>query len=55
MAIVKQVMSGNSGQLVLPEAMTIFTGIRGWPSWMQIGFRNLMAPLLDFPETDRPF
>lgn len=34
-AVVKQVLSGKSAQIVLPERLTRLRGIRGWPTWLQ--------------------
>ncbi|KAF2403863.1 NAD(P)-binding protein [Trichodelitschia bisporula] len=34
-AIVKQVLSGQSGQVVLPGWMAAAQSARGWPNWMQ--------------------
>ncbi|KAK0117713.1 hypothetical protein ONS95_012042 [Cadophora gregata] len=45
-AIVAQVVSGRSGQLVLPRSMNAATTIRGWPSWLQILVRNILADRL---------
>ncbi|KAH7380870.1 hypothetical protein BKA64DRAFT_223004 [Cadophora sp. MPI-SDFR-AT-0126] len=44
--IVAQVVSGRGGQLVLPGAMNIATTIRGWPAWLQILLRNILADRL---------
>ena len=39
-AIVKQVLSGNSGQVVLPGFGNILTLLRFMPHWYQLGVRN---------------
>ena len=33
--IVKHVLSGRSGQIYVPEGNTRFSGIRGFPAWLQ--------------------
>ena len=47
-AIVKQVVSGKSAQLILPPEINILTTLRAWPSWMQERIRNKIAPQLAF-------
>lgn len=42
-AIVKQVLSGRSAQLILPKAYSGISTIRAWPAWMQVRFRNRLA------------
>lgn len=42
-AVVAQILSGRGGQLVLPRTMNGVTTIRGWPSWLQILLRNILA------------
>ncbi|KAG4432036.1 hypothetical protein IFR05_012475 [Cadophora sp. M221] len=44
--VVAQVLSGRGGQLVLPRSMNVATTIRGWPSWLQILLRNILADRL---------
>lgn len=39
-ALVKQLLSGKSGQLFLPGRMGMVSGIRGLPSWVQELMRN---------------
>ena len=39
-AIVKQILSGRSGQIVLPGWMGAAGGARGWPSWLQEFLRD---------------
>jgi len=34
-AIVKQVLSGKSAQIILPENLGRLRGVRGWPTWLQ--------------------
>lgn len=41
--VLKQIFSGRGGQLVLPARLDVLTGIRGWPSWMQEGFRDILG------------
>jgi len=41
--VVNQILSGRSGQLILPKSLSILNGIRGWPSWLQASLRNAMA------------
>ncbi|OBT84371.1 hypothetical protein VE02_07889 [Pseudogymnoascus sp. 03VT05] len=45
--IVKQVISGRSGHVVLPSFYTPITGIRAWPSWLQESLRNHLGSLFD--------
>jgi short-subunit dehydrogenase len=45
-AIVAQIISGKSGQLILPPTVTPHTLIRGSPSWMQETLRNLGSKLI---------
>lgn len=33
-AVVRQLYSGNSGQLVVPSLYSMATGMRGWPHWL---------------------
>ena len=39
-SIVKQVLSGSTGQVVLPSIATPVTGIRGWPNWLSEHLRD---------------
>lgn len=41
--IVNQVVSGKSGQLVLPERLSFLATIRSWPWWMSNSVRNKIA------------
>lgn len=42
-AIIKQVLSGSSGQIYVPPPMSYASGIRGWPHWMQENIRDRVA------------
>ncbi|KAJ9497430.1 hypothetical protein H2202_007234 [Exophiala xenobiotica] len=33
-AVLKQLYSGDSGQIVVPSSLSLATGIRGWPHWL---------------------
>jgi all-trans-retinol dehydrogenase (NAD+) len=39
-AIVEVVLSGSSGQVVVPGIGNFYTGFRGWPHWMQYAVRD---------------
>lgn len=41
--VLQKIFSGRGGQLVLPPRLDIVTGIRGWPSWMQEGLRDVLG------------
>lgn len=41
--LLAQIFSGRGGQLVMPSSLTFLSGLRGWPSWMQEGFRDIMG------------
>ena len=41
--VLKQIFSGRGGQLVLPARLDVITGIRGWPNWIQEGFRDILG------------
>ncbi|RKF82626.1 Epidermal retinol dehydrogenase 2 [Golovinomyces cichoracearum] len=41
--IVKQVISGESGNIILPKKLYLLSTLRHWPSWAQITFRNLIG------------
>lgn len=45
-AVIKQVLSGKSAQIILPEKLTLATGLRGWPTWLQVHLRNSGSPML---------
>lgn len=34
--IVKQILSKRSGNLILPKKLSRLSGLRGWPSWLQM-------------------
>jgi hypothetical protein len=42
-AVVKQLLSGWGGQIILPGRMWQLPGARGWPSWLQEALRNMLA------------
>ncbi|KLU87778.1 epidermal retinal dehydrogenase 2 [Magnaporthiopsis poae ATCC 64411] len=47
-AIVRQVLSGESGHVVLPEVVgNILSGLRGLPHWFQNGFRASTKDLMN--------
>jgi len=48
--VVKQVLSGRSGQLILPEELSMVSTIRAWPAWLQYRVRNRIAHVLVAPE-----
>lgn len=37
------IFSGRGGQLVIPAKMSLVSGIRGWPNWMQEVLRDVQA------------
>ena len=39
-AIVKQVLSGRSGQVIIPGFGALMAFLRGFPHWMQLGMRS---------------
>lgn len=46
-AVVRQVLSGRSGLLVLPGAgWWVSAKVRGWPVWMQVGLRKRCVELM---------
>jgi len=45
-AIIKQVLSGSSGQIYVPPPMGYVSGIRGWPHWMQENMRDGVAKVM---------
>ena len=47
-AVVKQVLSGRGGQLILPGRYNLIPLLRGMPSWLQEGMRNSVAHVLQF-------
>ena len=38
-AVVRQVLSGESGEVVMPGVGNLFSGMGGWPLWLQHGLR----------------
>ncbi|KAF2754955.1 NAD(P)-binding protein [Pseudovirgaria hyperparasitica] len=42
-AVVKQIISGKSGQLIIPEAFSLASALRGLPHWLQEGFRDSLG------------
>ena len=42
-AIVKQIVSGRSGQVIVPSWMSVASGVRGWPAWLQELIRDSTA------------
>ncbi|WQF76443.1 Putative short-chain dehydrogenase/reductase SDR, NAD(P)-binding domain superfamily [Colletotrichum destructivum] len=45
-AIFKQIMSGRSGHVYLPEKQRRIVGARGWPFWAQEALRNTQKDVL---------
>lgn len=41
--LLAHIFSGRGGQLVMPSHMSFLTTLRGWPSWLQEGLRDLMG------------
>jgi len=39
-AIVKQILSGRSGQIIVPALAQPVAGLRGWPTWLGENFRD---------------
>ncbi|KAL1967658.1 hypothetical protein VTN77DRAFT_2915 [Rasamsonia byssochlamydoides] len=46
-AVVKQVLKGESAQLILPSHYSLLASLRGFPSWLQEGVRSSHAGVLD--------
>jgi len=46
-AIIRQIMSGKSGQIILPAWMGAASGARGWPTWVQEILRDTTARDVD--------
>lgn len=42
-AIVKQVLSGRGGQIIIPKRASFVSGLRAWPTWLQEAFRGFLA------------
>ncbi|KAJ5207752.1 hypothetical protein N7449_002131 [Penicillium cf. viridicatum] len=45
-AILSHVLSGNSGQIMLPGRYAMAAAVRGWPSWLQESVRNSQRNVL---------
>ena len=45
-AIVAQILSGKSGQLILPPSVTPYSLLRAFPSWVQEIARNFGTSML---------
>jgi all-trans-retinol dehydrogenase (NAD+) len=45
-AVVAQVTSGQSGQVILPKKFSYLSGLRGYPSWFQEKARAASANVL---------
>lgn len=45
-AVVRQVLSGQSGQVIVPGLGNILSGIHGWPIWVQHGMRKKYESLM---------
>lgn len=41
--IVRQVLRGESAQMYMPESMSVYSSIRGWPIWLQEFMRDREA------------
>ncbi|KAH7133079.1 short chain dehydrogenase/reductase [Dactylonectria estremocensis] len=48
-AVVKQVLKGKSGQIILPRWQSITSGIRGFPFWLQEYIRDSQADIVMKP------
>lgn len=44
--VVDQVFKGRSGQLILPKSISIASGLRGFPHWLQESVRKQQADTL---------
>ncbi|KAI1317928.1 NAD(P)-binding protein [Xylariaceae sp. FL0255] len=45
--IVAQLKSRRGGQLIIPESASLIASIRGWPTWLQEGLRDLLGSNTD--------
>lgn len=45
-AVVRQVLGGQSGQVIVPGLGNILSGIHGWPIWLQHGMRSKYQSLM---------
>lgn len=41
--VVAQILSRRGGHIIVPERMSFFSSIRGWPSWAQELLRDQLA------------
>lgn len=41
--VLAQIFSGRGAQIVVPSGLTFLSGMRGWPSWMQEGLRDILG------------
>jgi all-trans-retinol dehydrogenase (NAD+) len=41
--IVSQILSCRGGQIIVPDYLSVLSGLRGWPTWMQEALRELGA------------
>lgn len=46
-SVVKQVLSGQSGQIVLPKSSSLASSLRAFPIWLQEFIRSQQAAVLD--------
>jgi all-trans-retinol dehydrogenase (NAD+) len=46
-SVVKQVLSGYGAQLILPARLSLMSGVRGFPSWLQESMRNGVNQVLN--------
>lgn len=49
-AVVRQVVRGESAQLILPPRMGFVTTLRAWPHWLQVYARGLSRDLIVNPK-----
>ncbi|KAL2214558.1 putative short-chain dehydrogenase/reductase 2 [Sarocladium strictum] len=49
-AIVRQVIGGKSGQVILPGTLSLLSSLRGFPAWLQHLLRSSQADLLRIAE-----
>lgn len=50
-AVVNQLLSGNSGQVFVPQGMAMAAGVRGFPHWLQLKIGMGLSAALK-PATD---
>ncbi|EUC40279.1 hypothetical protein COCMIDRAFT_109230 [Bipolaris oryzae ATCC 44560] len=54
-AIVAQILGGKSGQVILPRTLSLLSGARGFPTWLQHMLRSSQADVLRVAENvERP-